>query len=152
MSHRYYWTRFELSWLSSAVGNRCDRPTPCSFFIQTFSMKLFKHTKMHRPCYIYQNNCHKNSINTQAAKNRQSVKKEQALGPLCNMINSSSDIHIRVVLVIYCLNMSFVPNWLWVQKFVLVGIDISGLCKVEKENLSRKRLGNVYWKLTRSCL
>ena len=34
MSHRYYWTRFELSWLSSAVGNRCDRPTPCSFFIQ----------------------------------------------------------------------------------------------------------------------
>ena len=26
--------RFELSWLSSAVGNRCDRPTPCSFFIQ----------------------------------------------------------------------------------------------------------------------
>ena len=34
LSHQYYWTRFELSWLSSAVGNRCDRPTPCSFFIQ----------------------------------------------------------------------------------------------------------------------
>ena len=30
------WTRFELyvSWISSAVGNRCDRPTPFSFFIQ----------------------------------------------------------------------------------------------------------------------
>ena len=34
LSHRYYWTRFELSWLSSAVGNRCDRPNLCSFFIR----------------------------------------------------------------------------------------------------------------------
>ena len=40
LSHRYYWTRFELSWLSSAVGNRRDIPTPCSLFIQKLKPSL----------------------------------------------------------------------------------------------------------------
>ena len=40
----YYWTRFELhiSWLLSAVSNRCDKPTPCSFFIRKLKPRYRK--------------------------------------------------------------------------------------------------------------
>ena len=42
MSHRYHWTRFDLSWLSAAAGNRYERSTSCSFFIRKLKPRAGK--------------------------------------------------------------------------------------------------------------